>query len=573
MTEQAALSILSRSGRGTLSKAGRLNILLLEGEPFDLGLQHGALLKAEIAAGCAPVFGGKQGFDELFSDLPDVEAALAMRLVDGLYAELECVLDDDLKAELAGIGQGAGIAVEVLLRATFRSEILQVLAAMEAASGQRRRQGECTALIATRDRTRDGRLLHGKNQDYDGAGLWDAAPTVAIVRTPGALPHVRVGTAGLLKASFGMNAAGVTVGGHLLFSRFAEPGGVSFTAFEHALLKRADSLATAEHILAGQARWGAFAFAVSDGERDEAKVFECDSEGVFARSSHDGLLACANHFVAPDEPAARDLLLAEGVGRNSLARYERAQTAAGEGRVTPALMADVLADRFDPCCGVLRSLGQTIAGPLTVMSVVAEPVSRRLWVSQGDVPTCDGPYVGFDLGEAFDGGRIRLTEPLGPSLFADSNRRAALSASMAARRALEAGGTDGPGRAQRALEQAIELDPADSAHRRVHARLLIRMDRFEAALDALSMPCEVSQSVNEKAEADYLAAIALDCLGRRSEAVARLNEIVGAEPQDGPLTELSPNLVGLAQSHLNKAFDASAARRLPMAFTLHSGVE
>lgn len=571
MTGQAAMSPVGRSGSGRLSKIGRLNILQLEGEPFEVGLQHGTLLKAEIAGGCVPAFGGEQGFDDLFSNMPDAEAAFARRLVEGLYAELERGLDDGLKAELSGIGQGADIPFQVLLRATFRSEILQVLAAMEAASGRPPPPGECSALIATPGRTQDGRLLHGKNQDYDGAGLWDAVPTVAVVRTPGELPHVRVGTAGLLKASFGMNAAGLTVGGHLLFSRFAQPGGTGFTAFEHALLKRADSLAAAENLLTSQARWGAFAFAVSDGA--DARVFECDSQGVFGRSPHEGLLACANHFVAPEAPEARDLLLAGGAGRSSLARYERARAAVGNEAVDPARMAEVLADRFDPCCGAVRSLGQTIAGPLTVMSAVAEPASRRLWVSKGDAPTCDGPFVGFELGEAFDGGPVRLAAPLGAGPFAGSRRRDALGASMSARRILEAGGSDGPRHAERALEQAIALDPADSAHRRIHARLLIRMQRFDAALGALNMPADVSQSANEKAEAAYLEALALDCLGRRREAVVRLNAIMESEAQDGALTRLSPKLIALARRHLTKAFDVADAHRLPMAFTLHSGVE
>lgn len=565
------MSPVGHSGSGRLFKVGRLNILQLEGEPFAVGLQHGTLLKAEIASGCAPVFGGQQGFEELFSNMPDAEAAFARRLVDGLYAELERGLDEGLKAELSGVERGADIPFQVLLRATFRSEILQVLVAMGAVSGPHRPPGECTALIATPNRARDGLLLHGKNQDYDGAGLWDAVPTVAVVRTTGELPHVRVGTAGLLKASFGMNAAGLTVGGHLLFSRFAQPDGTGFTAFEHMLLKRADSLATAEDIVASKTRWGAFAFAVSDS--NDARVFECDNQGVFVRSPHDGLLACANHFVAPETPEARDLLLSGGAGRNSVARYERARVAVGSEAVDPARMAEVLADRFDPCCGAVRSLGQTIAGPLTVMSAVAEPVSRRLWVSDGEAPTCDGPYVGLELNEAFDGGPIRLTAPLGPSPFAASGRRDALRASMSARRALEAGSSEGPRLAERALEQAIALDQADSAHRRIHARLLIRMQRFEAALDALDMPTDVSQSANEQAEAAYLTALALDCLGHRREAVMRLNGIIESEAQDGALTRLSPSLIALARHHLTKAFDVADARRLPMAFTLHSGVE
>lgn len=566
MTVPSQLIPIGRSGRGTLSQAGRLHVLTLEGEPYELGFQHGALLKPQIAAGCAPVFGGSRGFEDLLARLTPTEAAGARRLIDGLYALIEEGLDEVLKAELAGLAAGADLPVEILTRATFRSEILQVLAAMDAVSDA---PGECTALVALAARTQEGRLLHAKNQDYDGAGLWDLAPTVTIVRTPGAIPHVRVGTAGLLKASFGMNAAGLTVGGHLLFSRHAAPAGQGFTAFEHTLLRRADSLAAAREILESGPRWGAFAFVVADGAHDEAMAFECDSQSLFVRSPREGRLACANHFTADGE-AERDLLLGGGVARNSLARLERASTAGGAETLSPALMADILADRYDACCGAVRSLGQTIAGPLTVMSVIAEPATRRLWVSQGEAPTCDGPYVGFDLGEAFEGGPIRLLGSFGPGSFADSGQRAALRASLAARRTLE---EEGPAAALALLQEAVELDGVDPAHRRILARALIRLERFEDALTALDLPATAPQSPNERAEAAYLAAVALDGLGRREDAVARLRGLLDADPDERPLQRLNPNLIKLARRHQDAAFTADHARRLPMGFTLHSGVE
>lgn len=566
MSAPAALQIVARSGRGVLAMAGRLHVLTLEGEPYELGFQHGELLRRQIAAGCAPVFGRPDSFDDLFVRMSPDEARGARRLVDGLHAALDGGLDEALKAELAGLAAGSQIPLETLSRATFRSEVLQVLAALEAASDV---PGECTALVALAGRTQAGRLLHAKNQDYDGAGLWDAAPTVALVRTPGALPHVRVGTAGLLKASFGMNAAGLTVGGHLLFSRHARPEGVGFTAFEHRLLRDGADLEAAQRMLESGPRWGAFAFVIADGRRDEAVVLECDSQAVFARAPADGLAGCANHFTG--DGAGHDLLLAGGQARGSLARLERARRAGADvAELTPSAMAEVLADRFDPCCGALRSLGQTIAGPLTVMSVVAEPSARRLWVSQGEAPTCDGPYVGFDFGEAFEGGDIRLTEPLPSGRFAQDGRREALRASLAARRTLEA---DGPAAALAELERAVELDPADAAHRRILARALLRLERFAAALAALEIPKAIPQSPNERAEAAYLAAIALDGLGRRAEAMDSLQSVLATNADGNDLDRLNPKLAAIARRHLQTPFTAADARRAPMGFTLHSGVE
>lgn len=558
-----ALEVVARSGRGGLAMAGRLHVLTLEGEPYELGVQHGELLRTQIAAGCAPAFGGEDGFDDLFERLPAHEAAAARRLVAGLYAALDAELDEALKAELQGLAAGAQIPLEVLKRASFRSEVLQVLAAMDAVADL---PGECTALVALAARTEGRRLLHAKNQDYDGAGLWDAVPTVSLVRTPGGLAHVRVGTAGLLKASFGMNAAGLSVGGHLLFSRHARPAGMGFTAWEHRLLRTAGDLAAAQRMLEDGPRWGAFAFVLADGARDQALVLECDSLGVFARGPEDGLAACANHFTGEAED--HDLLLAGGQARGSLARLERAGRA-GEGlQMTPQAMAQVLADRFDPCCGAPRSLGQTIAGPLTVMSAVAEPEARRLWVSQGEAPTCDGPYVGFDFSEAFAGGEIGLIDPLeagGPS-----GRREALQASLAARRAMEAGG---PAAALALLERAVAQDPTDAAHRRILARALLRLERFASALAALDMGEDLPQSANERAEAAYLAAVALDGLGRRAEAAVRLEAVLAGDPDVERLHRLNPKLAALARRHLTAPFEPAHARRLPMGFTLLSGVE
>ncbi|WP_172448604.1 C45 family peptidase [Caulobacter mirabilis] len=559
------LEVVARSGLGTLAKAGRLHVLTLEGEPYDLGFQHGELLKRQIAEGCAPVFGAKDGFDGLFAHLTLDEAKAARGLVDGLYVSLVDGLDEALKAELSGLADGAEIPFAVLSRATFRSEILQILAAFEAVAGA---PGECTALVALAGRTQAGRLLHAKNQDYDGAGLWDAAPTVTLVRTPGALPHVRVGAAGLLKASFGMNAAGLSVGGHLLFSRHAHPVGAGFTALEHRLLRGGQDIEAARRMLESGERWGAFAFVLGDGDRDQALVLECDSQGVFARAPIEGMAACANHFSGAAE--GRDLLLAGGQARGSLARLQRALRAGEEPELTPDAMARMLADRFDPCCGVVRSLGQTIAGPLTVMSAVAEPASRRLWVSQAEAPTCDGPYVGFDFTAAFDGGDIRLVDSLEAGVFSLGAQRAALRVSLSARRTLEA---EGVASALPELEKAVAHDPADAAHRRILGRALLKLERFADALAVLELASAVPQSANERAETAYLAAIALDGLGRRSEAAAKLEGVLAAGSDVDPLTALNPRLAVLARRHLEIPFDQEHARRLPMGFTLHSGVE
>lgn len=559
---------VARCGAGTLLRAGHLNVLRLEGGPFEVGLQHGTLLKAEIARGCAPTFGGDRAFDDILSSLPDNQTGFVRRIIDGLYEQLGSELGADLTAELEGIARGADLPFDVVMRASCRSEILQVLAALEAAEPA----GECTALVVHGGRSGNGRLLHGKNQDYDGAGLWDAVPTVTLVRMPGALPHVRVGTAGLLKASFGINAAGIAIGGHILFSRHAAPAGIGFTALEHALLRTADSVAAAGALLRRSPRWGAFAFMISDGGRDEASVFECDSEKVFVRAATDGLLGCANHFMAAPDGAWRDVTLAEGGARNSLARFRRLQETAILGPWSPTAVANVLADRFDPCCGGHRSVGQTIASALTVMSAIADPAARRLWVSEGRVPTSDGPYIGFDLGDAFDGGELRVLPPLHPSAGHAAGREA-LAAGLVARRALDDAPADEGGQAQRALELAIDADPYDSALRRLYARCLLRKGRFEAALDALLMPQETLQSRNEQAEAAYLSAIAHDCLGQRGEAAAALQIIIGAGIDDDPLHRISPKLRKRAQHHLAAPFSRQDAQALPLTFTPRGGFE
>ncbi|MGY3697629.1 hypothetical protein ACVIGA_007709 [Bradyrhizobium sp. USDA 3240] len=561
------LLIVARCGAGTLSRVGRLNVLTLEGDPFEVGLQHGTLLKTEIARGCAPVFGGDRAFADILSALPAGQDGLVRRVLDGLYKQLAAGLDNNFKAELEGVARGADLPLDVVMRATCRSEILQVLAALEAAEPS----GECTSLVVHGSRSEGGRLLHGKNQDYDGAGLWDAVPTVSVVRMPGALPHVRVGTAGLLKASFGINAAGIAVGGHILFSRHAAPAGIGFTALEHALLRTADSVSAAGDLLRSSPRWGAFAFVVSDGGRDDAAVFECDGEGVFARAATKGLLGCANHFMAAPDCSWRDLTLAGNEARNSLARFRRLQDAAVPSQWTPARVADVLADRFDPCCGGHRSLGQTVASALTVMSAIADPVAQRIWVSAASVPTGDGPYIGFDLEDAFRGGEIRTRAPITPSP-GDVGGWDALVAALAARRALDEQPADESNRAQRALELAIDVDPKDSGLRRLYARLLLRKGRFTAALEALLMPQETLQSHGERAEAAYLSAIAHDCLGRRGEAIAALREIEGAGMDHDPLRRINPALRTRAQHHLTAPFSPQDARALPLTFTPISGL-
>ena len=232
--------------------------------------------------------------------MPDGPRSAACSFVQRLYARIFDHLPQAYRDELAGIAQGAGLPPDLVFRASFLSEVFQVLAATGRHGGSKENaaaHGGCTAGVVLSARSALATPIHAKNQDYDGAGYWDRVPVLHVSRIVETSPYAKATSAGLLKGNLSFNAAGLSLGGHFLLSENAGADGVSFTVAENEIMRHADCLNDAERMLSESRRLGSFAFVATDAKADDAAVFECDGAAISRRPAQEGALGMANLYV------------------------------------------------------------------------------------------------------------------------------------------------------------------------------------------------------------------------------------------------------------------------------------
>lgn len=524
--ELVALRYAGCHGTGRLWKAGRIFILSASGSAQELGLAHGRLLKTAIAEGCVHRLAATP------LSLPDIVALpawkrwLATLYVKSLQRRIAGNLPQTYRTELAALARGSGQDRKTVVAASLLSETLQLLAAseLERSKTTARANGGCTTAIAGSEG-----LIHAKNQDYDAAGDWDRAPLLFICRPKGGLAHAKVTSAGLLKGNLSLNEQGIVIGGHFLFAERSGRKGLTFTAAENEVARRARTLGQAVDIIRAGPHLGSFAFVVSDANAGEAVVVECNGDGAAVRPMEGGKLGMSN--VHTTELVRSDALISHGLARQPLARQRRVDTLLADvAQNDVGAMIDILADNYDPDCDAPRGVGLTIANPLTVMSAVADGRRQQLWVSEGRVPTSTGRFLGFDLVNAFEGDAPELIGTARAAVDHSLSDKA-IAALNAARVAYEdnADTTE----AVAILHAAIASLGPKSGLLPVLGRIALREGRDDLAREAANGALAES-SMNERAALQLIRGQLADIEGKRLDALAAYAVIRNLAQENGP---------------------------------------
>ena len=179
-----------------------LRILTLEGSGYEMGRQHGEALREEIHQGVLPFFGNFTEFDSKLRKLPEANRrAVAAQLDREIFDPLRRFVPQVYLDELRGIAEGSGLPADVVLRGNFLSELLQVSLKQQAPSEGAPAGGGCTGFAVAGPATRDGELLHGKNTDYQGIGVWNRFPVLILSKPADGFAYVRSTSAGLIKCN------------------------------------------------------------------------------------------------------------------------------------------------------------------------------------------------------------------------------------------------------------------------------------------------------------------------------------------------------------------------------------
>lgn len=205
--------------------------------------------------------------------------------------------DPETADEIEGIARGSGLSVEQTMAMNGMTDLRDALSWWE---GPPDLFGGCTAVVAQRDRTRDGELLAGQTWDL---GTDNKPFVMAVRRAPSSgLRSVCLTTAGCLPF-LGVNEAGVAVGTTNLRTRDARPGIVYLTLIDRAL--RAKSATEAIRSIGPSPRAGGHFFYVTDASRI-AIALECTARRFHVTNVSSSVFVHTNHCLV-DEPRSLDV--------------------------------------------------------------------------------------------------------------------------------------------------------------------------------------------------------------------------------------------------------------------------
>lgn len=347
---------IARCGAGWLEMVGQYPVLHLKGTPYEMGYQHGALLKEAALKNLGNIT--KVMTEKAFVKWGPVQ----IRPRDAVQSILKIqrpYVPAEYFEELEGLAAGSGQSVADVTLGNFIPELFH-----------------CSGFALMNSATEDGTLYHGRVLDYAiDWGLQEHA--VIIVAEPkDGIPFVNVSYAGFIGCVTGMNAEHVSIG-EMGGGGIGHWTGIPMAYLVRLALQKGHSLEEALAVFEKSPRTCQYFYVVADGETNEAVGMEA------SWNRFQTIRPGTAHPLLP-EPVADCALLSAGDRYRELVKRAKE----GHGKFTAE--------------SALRLMDRPVAMKSNLHNVLFEPKSTRFWVSNASlekVPAAERPYQAFQLSE------------------------------------------------------------------------------------------------------------------------------------------------------------------------------
>ena len=261
---EPVVQLLDREGAGRLFQVGEHTVCVMEGSPEEMGFQHGRLLAKKIHHVLKVGYAVKALYDKGYTS----------EYINAQSVRMERHFPPEYVAELKGVLKGcvaAGIddlTYEDIRTGVTMAEIMHH--GPDAPPG-------CSNFAAWGQWTSDGRLLHGRNLDWDiqSGGQTDAA--ILVWRPTGGTPFMMVGWAGCIGSVSGMNAKGITIGEMTSSSTDETFDGLPLCLIMRRVVEKADTLEQGVAIMQAGPRTLGWNFVIGDAKIPDARALEVDA--------------------------------------------------------------------------------------------------------------------------------------------------------------------------------------------------------------------------------------------------------------------------------------------------------
>ncbi len=542
-----------------------LHVLKLKGSFYDMGVQHGTLLREDVARGPIPHF--RTHVERLMGRSTLGPAGkLVWPVLQSLVGRRAAKkLPSFAVDSLRGIAEGAQLDPNEFLDGCtmpdsllwLASRLMQVKKIGPAVHHRLALGLGCTSAIAWGDATRDGMLLHARNLDYHGVGTWPSTAAVIFYEPEDGMKYVAAAAAGVALGGFtAMNEAGLSLTVHQhMFTDRARLGGTPIGLAGDLVMRHARNLDDAERILSDFTPIGCWTYLVTDAKTREVLCWEENPERHVARRTtpSETTFGYANIYLDP-ALGETELNLYGSYWRHNQGRFRRVHEMLAEraGTLDPQSMAEIIGDRGDPRCRIRDAMAMV----MTVASVVFRPEDGTMWLGTGQAPTSRSTYIPFSLHNQ------DIAPPARELRVGDDESDSDRAGYEAYRKAYVAYLEDDDPRAARALmADACDHCPEQPLFHFLHALAALQLGEAADADRALTRSIRLGHPDEQRVAAFHLwRGRARDMLDQRDVARRDYRSALG-HAADPPVHRA-------AQAHLDRAFHPRGLRTMNIDFSL-----
>ena len=231
-----------------------VKIVYLEGTPYELGRQHGELLRNEVRATVEQTL----GYFRHYLKIPWVRTKLVNWWLMTAWRQSKPYIPRGYLEELRGLSEASGVPLKELYRLNAIPD----------------RTYSCANFAAWGRVTANQRLIHLRNLDWNvRAGIQDHA-AVFVVHPSGKHAFINVGWAGFTGVMTGMNDQGISVGQVGAETADATFAGLPIQFMMRRVLEESDNLSAAEATVTTARRTVGINYVIADAEAKDAIVLE-----------------------------------------------------------------------------------------------------------------------------------------------------------------------------------------------------------------------------------------------------------------------------------------------------------
>jgi len=358
---------------------GRVYVLYAQGTPYEIGYQHGALLRSEVQDNLEYLY--KEALGQFYSEEIFSEA----------YERMRPFIPQHYIDEMHGLAHGSRLPLHLVHAVHALPEITEWggKKRIKAVVKQMMR-GEvgttCSNLCAVGGATKDKKPYVVRILDW---GLHRISklhkyPLIAVVKPENGIPYANIGWVGFLGAVSGMNAEGITLGE----MGYGDPEhetlrGLPMPFLLREVMLRSRSISDVTQIVSAAPGTSSFVFLMSDGKTGEGRLYVKDKLRFLSFPPGQPVKDPAHDV---DLPAIENVVYG-GHYRDEMASLLTQQ----RGSIDPDLL--------------MREVIPKIAMKSNFQNVVYSPSDLRFWVANAEGKgsrAAEAPYTFFNLKKALN---------------------------------------------------------------------------------------------------------------------------------------------------------------------------